>query len=54
MKHIVLAMVMATALSGCFREMPSETSPIHLNQNMDDQEKFEPYEANSFFMMVLP
>lgn len=28
----------------CFRDMPSENSPIHVIFNMDDQEKFEPYE----------
>ncbi len=35
--------------TGCFREMSSENTPIHLILNMDDQEKFEPYEKNTFF-----
>lgn len=48
MKHIIFA-ITALSLIGCFREMPSSRGPIHLNQNMDDQEKFEPYEANPFF-----
>jgi len=43
------AMILALTLSSCFQEMPSEREIIHLNQNMDDQEKFEPYEANPFF-----
>jgi mono/diheme cytochrome c family protein len=36
-------------LAGCFRGTPTENSPIHLVQNMDDQEKFEPFEKNTFF-----
>ena len=36
-------------MSGCFREMPSEDPPIHPILNMADQEKFEPYEKNTFF-----
>ena len=34
---------------GCFRGQPSDNSPIHLILNMDDQEKFEPFEKNTFF-----
>lgn len=49
MKNLVFAITLSMALVGCFREMPSDRSPIHLNQNMDDQEKFEPYEANPLF-----
>ena len=49
MKKIIAIFIMAFSLSGCFREMPMEHTPIHLNQNMDDQEKFEPYEENPFF-----
>ena len=29
--------------------MPSSKSPIHLNPNMDNQERFDPQESNSFF-----
>lgn len=49
MKKLTLLSLVALGLTGCFREMPSERPPIHLNTNMDDQEKFEPYEANPFF-----
>ncbi|MFH1699382.1 MAG: cytochrome c [Candidatus Zixiibacteriota bacterium] len=36
-------------LMGCARERPSGNPPIHLNPNMDDQEKVKPQSANSFF-----
>lgn len=45
-----IALIGCTLLSAsCFREMPTENSSIHLILNMDDQEKFESYEKNSFF-----
>jgi mono/diheme cytochrome c family protein len=34
---------------GCFRGTPTDNSPLHLILNMDDQEKFEPFEKNTFF-----
>lgn len=37
------------AMTGCFRESPTENSSLHLVRNMDDQEKFEPFEKNTFF-----
>ncbi len=36
-------------LAGCARERPSERTPIHLNPNMDDQDKFQPQEKSEFF-----
>ena len=33
---------------GC-QGMPSKKPPIHLNPNMDDQERFDPQESNPFF-----
>ncbi len=33
---------------GC-QGMPSKKPPIHLNPNMDNQERFDPQESNSFF-----
>tara|TARA_Y100001970_G_scaffold176441_1_gene215059 strand:+ start:219 stop:791 length:573 start_codon:yes stop_codon:yes gene_type:complete len=33
---------------GC-QGMPSNKPPIHLNPNMDNQERFDPQEENSFF-----
>lgn len=45
-----IALIGCTLLTvSCFREMPTENSSIHLIRNMADQEKFEPYEKNSFF-----
>jgi mono/diheme cytochrome c family protein len=38
----------AFLLAGC-QGQPSERSPIHLNPNMDDQEKSQAYEASEFF-----
>tara|TARA_B100000700_G_scaffold311067_1_gene392436 strand:- start:17 stop:580 length:564 start_codon:yes stop_codon:yes gene_type:complete len=35
-------------LIGC-QGMPSKKPPIHLNPNMDNQEKFKPQESNSLF-----
>ena len=35
-------------LFGC-QGMPSKKPPIHLNPNMDNQEKFKPQESNPFF-----
>jgi len=34
---------------GCTRGRPKTKPPIHLNPNMDSQEKFKPYEANPLF-----
>lgn len=41
-------LLVAAALSAC-RGQPSQKPPIHLNPNMDWQEKFKPLEANPFF-----
>jgi cytochrome c553 len=47
-QNLLLISSLAFTVS-CFREMPSENTPIHLILNMDDQEKFEPFEKNTFF-----
>lgn len=44
---VILALTISA--SGCFRGTPTEDSSIHLILNMDDQEKFEPFEKNTFF-----
>lgn len=36
-------------LSGCYRGRPSEDPPIHLNPNMDTQEKYKPQSPSRFF-----
>ena len=47
-KTFFAAALGALALAGC-RGMVSEAPPIHLNQNMDFQERFDPQEANPLF-----
>jgi mono/diheme cytochrome c family protein len=42
----VLAGIM---LSGCGRGLPSEKPPIHINPNMDDQEKYKSQAMGRFF-----
>jgi mono/diheme cytochrome c family protein len=44
----LLLLFAAAALAGC-RGMKSESPPVHLNRNMDFQERFEEQEANPFF-----
>lgn len=43
-----MAFTLTAALAGC-QGMPSEKPPIHINPNMDWQEKFTAQEANPFF-----
>jgi hypothetical protein len=45
---LIAFLTVAAALAGC-RGQPSQQPPIHLNPNMDWQEKFRPMEANPFF-----
>lgn len=45
---ITLSFFAALLLGGC-RGMKSERTPIHLNPNMDHQERFEEQEANPIF-----
>jgi mono/diheme cytochrome c family protein len=43
-----LVTAILAVLAGC-QGQPSDKAPIHLNPNMDDQEKYQPYEASRFF-----
>jgi mono/diheme cytochrome c family protein len=43
-----LAVLLLVALAGC-RGNPSEEAPVHLQQNMDFQERGDPQERNDFF-----
>ena len=36
-------------LTGCFRGSKFESSPIHLNPNMDNQQKYRSLEESNFF-----
>lgn len=48
-KNLLLAaIVLPVVLLSC-RGQTSEKPPVHLNMNMDDQERFEPQEKNEFF-----
>ncbi|MBU0984944.1 MAG: hypothetical protein KKA42_13810, partial [candidate division Zixibacteria bacterium] len=40
---------MLTVLSGCARQRPSDKPPIHLNPNMDTQEKYKAQAKSKFF-----
>lgn len=46
--HVTLALVAVVAFVGC-RGNRSESPPIHLQQNMDFQKRFEAQEENPFF-----
>lgn len=47
-KYLFFAIAFPLVLSSC-RGQLSEEEPIHPNMNMDQQERFEPQEANPFF-----
>lgn len=49
LRFIVMASVVAILLAGCFQGEPSSKPPIHINPNMDAQEKYKPQSANRFF-----
>lgn len=44
-----LVIVGMLSISGCFRGMPSDKPPIHLNPNMDNQPKYKAQESSAFF-----
>jgi hypothetical protein len=44
---IIFMLVLSTA--GCYRGRPSEDPPIHVNPNMDSQEKYKPQSESEFF-----
>lgn len=46
---LILVGIFLLILSGCARERPSERTPIHLNPNMDNQEKYQPQEPSEFY-----
>ncbi len=47
--RVWIILACTVVVSSCFRGTPTENSSIHLILNMDDQEKFEPFEKNTFF-----
>jgi mono/diheme cytochrome c family protein len=48
MRLFGISLMLVLVLAGCQGAI-SEKPPVHLNQNMDFQEKFEAQEANTFF-----
>ena len=46
---LIPVLVSLIVISGCARERPSKNPPIHLNPNMDSQEKYKPQAAGPFF-----
>jgi len=48
-KRVLILISMSLFLIGCFRGTPSEETAIHLNPNMDDQERYDPQEKSTFF-----
>lgn len=48
MRLFGISLMLVLVLAGCQGAI-SEKPPVHLNQNMDFQEKFEAQEANAFF-----
>jgi len=51
MKLLILSVILISLvlISGCFQGTPSENTPIHLNPNMDSQEKYLPFQKSNFF-----
>ncbi len=47
--RVVGLLLAGCALAGCVRGCPSSRPPIHLNPNMDQQEKLQPLEESQFF-----
>ncbi len=46
---MMMTMMMMMSLTGCFRGLPSDRPPIHINPNMDNQPKFKAQSASAFF-----
>jgi len=47
--RIISVLLLALAVTSCYRGKPSEDPPIHPNPNMDDQPKYEAQERSEFF-----
>lgn len=45
---LLMALALPVGLSGC-RGEPSEKPPVHLNPNMDTQDKYKPQRVSTFF-----
>ncbi|KAA3611349.1 MAG: cytochrome c [Calditrichaeota bacterium] len=49
LKQVLSLVVLPLIFVGCFRGTPSEKPAIHLNPNMDDQQRYDPQEESEFF-----
>lgn len=49
LRLVSILIVSLLILVSCFRGTPSEKPAIHLNPNMDDQERYDPQEKSEFF-----
>ncbi len=47
--QIGVIMLMALVISGCLQGDKSEKPPVHLNPNMDTQQKYKPFKESQFF-----
>jgi len=47
--RMLVPVLLGLALGGCVRGCHSSRPPIHLNPNMDYQEKYQPQEESNFF-----
>jgi hypothetical protein len=47
--RINLIILSVLLLTGCFRGSKFENTPIHLNPNMDNQQKYRSLEESNFF-----
>ena len=47
--HLVVFALLIIFTSGCFQGQPSSKEPIHLNPNMDKQEKYRTQAESNFF-----
>jgi len=47
--RLMLVVFIALVVSGCARERTSKKPPIHLNPNMDTQQKYKPFRESKFF-----
>jgi hypothetical protein len=46
---VIAPLLALTALAGCFRGLPSDQPPVHVNPNMDSQEKYKAQAEGPFF-----
>jgi len=46
---MTISILMAISINGCLQGDKSEKPPVHLNPNMDTQNKYKPYKESKFF-----